>query len=211
MPSRRRTTAVSAITSMPSVGTGPKWISPKTWTVECDRLDGKLKSSRDMSICRRNSQIAAEQPSSPSNQYAAGWVTQVSRGWWVHLEASNASADIVPKLSENEIRSARVCPLLLGAWPWIESVSSPATQGDRVQPIKLAMNSVKIEFLSRLVFMLVERRMTLLVGRTLRIRRRRAQDVADTTDSLRAVACIRFVRLCWCIVAAHFVARELPE
>ena len=27
---------------------------------------------------------------------------------------------------------------------------------------------------------------------TLRIRRRRAQDVADTTDSLRAVACIRF-------------------
>ncbi len=37
-------------------------------------------------------------------------------------------------------------------------------------------------------------RVTLLVGRTLRIRRRRAQDVADTTDSLRAVACIRFVR-----------------
>ena len=33
------------------------------------------------------------------------------------------------------------------------------------------------------------------VGRTPRIRRRRAQDVADTTDSLRAVACIRFVRL----------------
>ena len=28
---------------------------------------------------------------------------------------------------------------------------------------------------------------------TSRIRRRRAQDVADTTDSLRAVACIRFV------------------
>ena len=38
-------------------------------------------------------------------------------------------------------------------------------------------------------------RVTLLVGRTSRIRRRRAQDVADTTDSLRAVACIRFVRL----------------
>ncbi len=33
-----------------------------------------------------------------------------------------------------------------------------------------------------------------LVGRTIRIRRRRAQDVADTTDCLRAVACIRFVR-----------------
>jgi hypothetical protein len=31
---------------------------------------------------------------------------------------------------------------------------------------------------------------------TSRIRRRRAQDVADTTDSLRAVACIRFVRPC---------------
>ena len=29
---------------------------------------------------------------------------------------------------------------------------------------------------------------------TSRIRRRRAQNVADTTDSLRAVACIRFVR-----------------
>ena len=44
-------------------------------------------------------------------------------------------------------------------------------------------------------------RMTLLMGAlrgnrlTSRIRRRRAQDVADTTDSLRAVACIRFVRL----------------
>ena len=43
--------------------------------------------------------------------------------------------------------------------------------------------------------------MTLLMGAlrgnrlTSRIRRRRAQDVADTTDSLRAVACIRFVRL----------------
>ena len=34
----------------------------------------------------------------------------------------------------------------------------------------------------------------LLVGRTTRIRRRRGVDVADTTDSLRAVACIRFVR-----------------
>ncbi len=34
----------------------------------------------------------------------------------------------------------------------------------------------------------------LVLGRTLRIRRRRAQDVADTTDSLRALACIRFVR-----------------
>jgi hypothetical protein len=34
----------------------------------------------------------------------------------------------------------------------------------------------------------------LFLGRTSRIRRRRAQDVADTTDSLRAVACIRFVR-----------------
>ena len=38
-----------------------------------------------------------------------------------------------------------------------------------------------------------------LVGRTSRIRRRRAQDVADTTDSLRAVACIRFVRP-WLVV-----------
>ncbi len=36
-------------------------------------------------------------------------------------------------------------------------------------------------------------------GLTLRIRRRRAQDVADTTDSLRAVACIRFVRP-WLVV-----------
>lgn len=33
----------------------------------------------------------------------------------------------------------------------------------------------------------------LRVGPTLKIRRRRAQDVADTTDSLRAVACIFFV------------------
>ena len=32
------------------------------------------------------------------------------------------------------------------------------------------------------------------LGEPSRIRRRRAQDVADTTDSLRAVACIRFVR-----------------
>ena len=32
-----------------------------------------------------------------------------------------------------------------------------------------------------------------VLGRTSRIRRRRAQDVADTTDSLRAVACIFFV------------------
>ena len=31
---------------------------------------------------------------------------------------------------------------------------------------------------------------------TSRIRRRRGEDVADTTGSLRAVACIRFVRLC---------------
>ena len=31
---------------------------------------------------------------------------------------------------------------------------------------------------------------------TIRIRRRREQDVADTTESLRAVACIRFVRRC---------------
>ena len=35
----------------------------------------------------------------------------------------------------------------------------------------------------------------LLVGRTPRIRRRRAQDAADTTDVIRAVAYIRFVRL----------------
>ena len=34
----------------------------------------------------------------------------------------------------------------------------------------------------------------LILQRTSRIRRRRAQDVADRTDSLRAVACIRFVR-----------------
>ena len=34
----------------------------------------------------------------------------------------------------------------------------------------------------------------LALGRTLRIRRRRAESVDDTTDSLRAVACIRFVR-----------------
>jgi hypothetical protein len=34
-----------------------------------------------------------------------------------------------------------------------------------------------------------------LVGRTLRIRRRRAESVDDTTDAIRAVACIRFVRL----------------
>ncbi len=39
--------------------------------------------------------------------------------------------------------------------------------------------------------------------RTLRIRRRRAQDVADTTDSLRAVACIRFVRPWFVMVAGH--------
>ena len=38
------------------------------------------------------------------------------------------------------------------------------------------------------------RPLLLCSGRTPRIRRRRAQDVADTTDSLRAVACIRFVR-----------------
>ena len=38
------------------------------------------------------------------------------------------------------------------------------------------------------------------VGRTSRIRRRRAQDVADTTDAIRAVACIRFVRLGWWLV-----------
>ena len=31
-------------------------------------------------------------------------------------------------------------------------------------------------------------------GRTLRIRRRRAGSVDDTTDAIRAVACIRFVR-----------------
>jgi hypothetical protein len=37
------------------------------------------------------------------------------------------------------------------------------------------------------------------VGRTSRIRRRRAEDVADSTGSLRAVACIRFVRP-WCHV-----------
>ena len=36
----------------------------------------------------------------------------------------------------------------------------------------------------------------LFLGRTSRIRRRRAQDVADTTNSHRAVACIRFVRRC---------------
>ncbi|MEQ1933337.1 MAG: hypothetical protein ABL962_05590 [Fimbriimonadaceae bacterium] len=32
------------------------------------------------------------------------------------------------------------------------------------------------------------------VGRTIRIRRRRAGGVDDTTDAIRAVACIRFVR-----------------
>ena len=36
---------------------------------------------------------------------------------------------------------------------------------------------------------------------TSRIRRRRAQDVADTTDSLRAVACIRFVERVRCAQA----------
>jgi hypothetical protein len=39
-------------------------------------------------------------------------------------------------------------------------------------------------------------------GRTSRIRRRRGVDVADTTDSLRAVACIRFVRP---VVGCHAV------
>jgi len=38
--------------------------------------------------------------------------------------------------------------------------------------------------------------------RTLRIRRRRAGSVDDTTDAIRAVACIRFVRPC-CLVWAH--------
>ena len=33
-----------------------------------------------------------------------------------------------------------------------------------------------------------------LVGRTTRIRRRRAGSVDDATDAIRAVACIRFVR-----------------
>ena len=42
--------------------------------------------------------------------------------------------------------------------------------------------------------------------RTSRIRRRRAQEVADTTDSLRAVACIRFVRLGWFSGAVHVSA-----
>jgi hypothetical protein len=41
---------------------------------------------------------------------------------------------------------------------------------------------------------LIETVVAYWLGRTLRIRRRRAEDVADTTDSLRAVACIRFVR-----------------
>ena len=41
-----------------------------------------------------------------------------------------------------------------------------------------------------------------VLGRTSRIRRRRAQDVADTTDSLQAVACIRFVRP-WLVVIVH--------
>jgi len=36
------------------------------------------------------------------------------------------------------------------------------------------------------------------LSRTTRIKRRLAQDVADTTDSLRAVACIRFIRLLSC-------------
>jgi hypothetical protein len=44
---------------------------------------------------------------------------------------------------------------------------------------------------------------TPFLSRTSRIRRRRAQDVADTTDSLRAVACIRFVRPCSWMLAAH--------
>ncbi len=35
----------------------------------------------------------------------------------------------------------------------------------------------------------------LFLGRTSRIRRRRAGSVADTTDAIQAVACIRFVRL----------------
>jgi len=34
----------------------------------------------------------------------------------------------------------------------------------------------------------------IVFGRTLRIRRRRAGSVDDTTDAIRAVACIRFVR-----------------
>jgi len=41
--------------------------------------------------------------------------------------------------------------------------------------------------------------------RTSRIRRRRAQDVADTTDSLRAIACIRFALGCGVVTACHAV------
>ena len=45
---------------------------------------------------------------------------------------------------------------------------------------------------------------------TSRIRRRRAQDVADTTNRLRAVACIRFVRLglVVCLLGGHAEIRE---
>jgi len=45
---------------------------------------------------------------------------------------------------------------------------------------------------------------------TSRIRRRRAQDVADTTDAIRAVACIRFVRLllAWAYHLPRFLKTE---
>jgi hypothetical protein len=41
-------------------------------------------------------------------------------------------------------------------------------------------------------------RVVLFIGRATRIRRRRAGSVDDTTDAIRAVACIRFVRLWFC-------------
>jgi hypothetical protein len=51
----------------------------------------------------------------------------------------------------------------------------------------------------RILLWLVFMRVTFAVRLTSRIRRRRAGGVADTTDSLRAVACIRFVRR-WLVV-----------
>lgn len=57
--------------------------------------------------------------------------------------------------------------------------------------------------------------MALLLGRTTRIRRRRAEDVAETTDSLRAVACIRFVRRRWLhglsVAQEKWIAKEECE
>ncbi len=46
---------------------------------------------------------------------------------------------------------------------------------------------------------------------TPRIRRRRAQDVADTTDSLRVAGCIRFVRPRLWIGAAHRYRRSIES